>query len=842
MPPQTPRSNAKSGVSITPSFTFGLGLLPSFRFASPRNLNLLNSLSPQRFFNKFTKREEEKKDENPFEHSEIAVSDDPEKATFDLDKHSDSLCTDSADIWLLTNDSQYQSLSLNLTSVNEDTPPKSCEPFLSPHDIFLKKPAEIKEASETSPAEKGDTPASACSSIKRKRSIEDSPCGAVIAEISKHDSPVTTVPPYGELEKASKELWFAELDDVLVRCRKKYRAFKDSQSPGSTTLTKLTSQNQVLSRMLYEKTGVRRSSKQIASRLSRLRKAELTRNKSKSHEVTFPPLSLVPSSPGTPPLDFAFRKMQLSFTYRQAVQGIHNFFLLEESPHDCPTLSPEDVTKEMSLRNRRCREDFERILLRLEEVPIYSVTGVMNLKPTKCQTSTPVSPLTDPALFSDDNGDFLSFVEFKVAAKQRNVQFLSWRSLTTIYKDEDKVLLSTREQINGYRDDDNTFNLQVPFMNHFWAGYLTFLSNGSNNTADIKNLVITQTIFEGDDETTGVIHGFLKYTFEIASHSGGKGIIKVSKIRKTEKPFEDDLDENATVLAHSSPFKSSPNKGDLSVNTHLANQGLNVLPTYNASLVQQNLSQELQGRQPLTAISQNTNHFQHAVQSSTPYSAVDPPTTHPFNASAGQMPQNFYPGVTPSWSPNSQYNPSLQSQMAAQAAAIQAAAQSMPLRQGSANNEQFAQDRFVSNAQTSHNLNGAAMTMQRRPDLGFDGDFAANGMTQSIPSWQSHGYPNAPPQYMNHMTQPSINSAPASQLHFFPPNEVRQNTSVSRKSSHKTGEIGDNKPNNNNITFGPIMGYDPSRDNKQQPKKPKNGMNIHKFSLNPQIMYKPKKQ
>lgn len=867
MPPQTPRSNAKSGVSITPSFSFGLGLLPSFRFGSPRNINLLSSLSPHRFFNRFAKGKDEdlkKEDgeENPFDHpnpaAAAAAGPSTEKDSFELDKHSDTM-NDSADIWSLTNDSQYQSLSLNLTSINEDTSPKSCEPFLSPHDMFLKKPADIKDSGlKSSPVDKGDTPSSTSSNLKRKRSIDDSPCATVVAQISNLDSPQANV-PYDDLEKSSKELWFSELDDVLVRCHKKYKSFKASQSPGST-LTKLTSQNQVLSKMLYKKTGVQRTSKQIASRLSRLRKVETTKLRNALAKDNVPLLSLEPDSPESSPLDFSLDKLELSFTYKRAVQGVHQFLQLTECPRECPVLTADDISKEVAFENRRFKEDFDRMLPRLEDVPVYSVTGSMNLKPSQGLTSTPVSPLTDPALFCIDNGDFLSFMEFKVIARNTSEQFLSWKSLTTIYKDEDKVLLSTREQINGYRYVEDVFDLHVPFMNHFWAGYLTFLSNGSNTSSDIKNLYITQVIYEGENEMNGTIHGYLTYKFEIGSNGSSGGFIRVLKMQKNEKLIDDDLDENATVLVHSSPLKSSPQKGDLTVNTHLANQGIVehplTVPTYNASLVNQfnpnyeaGFSQEAQGRPPMVT-SQSTSQVPHSTQARTPLTAVEPSSAHPLlQPSAGQMPQNYQGGFMP-WSSNAQFNPQVHPQMVAQAAAMQAAAQSLPqnMVQGATNipADQYGSERYVPVGAPNLGManNAQAMMMQRRSVQNNDAEFGANAnMVPSGHNWQGQMPQNVAGHFVNQNIQPCINSAPASQLHFFPQNEARSSVPNARKSL-KGSEQTDHgsKPNNNNITFGPIMGYDPLRDNKTQPKKNKGGMNIHKFSLNPQIMYKPKKQ
>lgn len=840
MPPQTPRSNAKSGNSITPSFSFGLGLLPSFRFGSPRNINLLSSLSPQRFFNRFARE----KKENPFDLNDTAGS---QKDSFD---HSDSV-NDLADIWSLTNDSQYQSLSLNLTSVNEIPLPKSCEPFLSPQDFFLKKPADIKDAL-SSPLAKEDTPQST-SSLKRKHLVDASPCTTVVAQISQNDSPGKPDTPYEELDKANKELWFSELDNVLVRCHKKYKTFKASQSPGSS-LTKLTSQNLVLSKMLFNKTGIRRSSKQIASRLSRLRKVE-TLKQAKTLQESLPTISPELYSPQLAPVDFALSKMELSFVYKRAVQGVHQFLVLTDGPTNCPLVTAEALRKEISLKNSRYTEDFEHILPRLEDVPVYFIEGSMNLKPAESLTSTPISPLTAPHLFCIDNGDFLSYLEFKATVRQSNSQMLSWKSLTTIYKDDNKVLLSTREQINGYRGLNDTFDLQVPFMNHFWSGYLTFLCNGSNSSSEIKNILITQVIFEGDDESTGTVHAYLTYSFDLSTDGANSGGIRVLKMQKSDKIVDDDLDENATVLVHSSPlktspFKVSPLKSDLRVNTELANQGIHdgpqSVPTYNASLVHQfnpnydsRMAQDLQGRPPMMT-SQSAMHIPQYVQASTPLTAVDPLTVPQFQqASAGQMPPSYNPGFVPSWNTNPQYKQHVHPQVVPQNAAIRAAASAMSPSMAHDNpnitHEQIQSKRYVPVGPPNPMANTQAVMMQGASDL-TDEDYSANGnIMQGRPNWQAHLPQNVAGHFIN---QPCINSAPASQLHFFPQGEAAPPAMPNNpKSAEHSG-----KANNNNIKFGPIMGYDPLRDNKTQPKKQKGGMNIHKFSLNPQIMYKPKKQ
>lgn len=865
MPPQTPRSNAKAGASITPSFSFGLGLLPSFRFGSPRNINLLTSLSPQRFFNRFNKKEgeAEKKQDDPFQNTNATSMDSKQSfgkeafddEAFDLDRHSDSLA-DSADIWSLTNDSQYQSLTLNLTSINEDSSPKTGEPFLSPHEMFLKKPAQIKDsvhsndpAPLSSPVDNQGTPASTSSrssSLKRKHSLDDSPCTALVAEISRSET-LGSTPIACTLERASKDLWFAELDDFLLQCHQKYKRFKASQSP-KATLTKLTSQNQVLSKMLYKKTGIERSSKQIASRLSRLRKIESTKLKNESRQNSIPfgnGTAHIPKA--LPLLDLRLQKVGMSFKYKRAVQGVHDFLFLTEPPLTCIRLSSDDLEKDMPFENRRFKDDFKRKLPDLGEVPIYVVTGIMNFKSPQGHTSTPVSPLTDPGLFNLDNGTFLSVVELQAAPRQSDVQFLAWKSHTTIYKDEEKVLLNSREQINGYRNQNGMFDLQVPFMNHFWAGYLTFLSNGSNTFDDVCNLFVTQEIYEGDNGTNEVMHAYIVYRFQISLDGASGGHVKVHMLPKVSKSLDDDLDDNATVLVHSSPLKGSPHKNETraqSTNNNIKGSPQSV-PTYNASLLHQfnpnydsRISLESQCR-PLMTSSQSTSQIPRETQSRTPLTAVDPPTAPPFpQASAGQMSQGLNGVYGAPWSSGTQYNPQMHPQMHAQAVAIQAAAQTVPQNIRHANETgvagHFTSERYIPVGHPARMPNNPIMMPMHAPDNSI-GMNVMNGVNYQGPSRGS-----CPGQFAQPPTQPY--SAPATQLHFFPQgNEgMPAVASNNHKLTSRSSEYGELKTNNNNITFGPILGYDPLRDIKPEPKKPKNG--IHKFTLNPQIMYKPKKQ
>ena len=67
---------------------------------------------------------------------------------------------------------------------------------------------------------------------------------------------------------ADDKVWWPELDDVLIKSLYKYKKFKEDQdSFNASSILKKTSQNKIISRMLLNKTGILRTTKQISSRI-----------------------------------------------------------------------------------------------------------------------------------------------------------------------------------------------------------------------------------------------------------------------------------------------------------------------------------------------------------------------------------------------------------------------------------------------------------------------------------------------------------------------------------------------------------------------------------------------
>lgn len=872
MPPHTPRSKStRSGNTLTPSFTFGLGLLPSFKFGSPRNMSLLSSISPHRFFNRFAKGKDELdlpdgldppvavmgsnnadifSEFSPKEARDSFIDDLADgKKKFDMDTTADLICTgDSVDLWSLANDdSQNPSMTINLTSIHEEvSTSKDADLFLSPDDLFLQNPAEIRKKDDpklqSSPID--DDQLSETSSKKRKLSESpDSPCKLLATRIDSIGSPVASVSPAGRRDLNTSKLWTPSLDAVLIACYRKYRIYKSGQLPDSASFKHM-SQNKILSRMLFNKTGVVRSPKQVSSRIFRLNKARLGEARAKSPEprvkeelsVAVEANNTLASSPvsGTPIAhhhievpSLAVDSFTMAFNYNLPIQGTHSFSkLMSESLNTTKVSNTLELRSALSISNAQFHTDFEKFASKLIAlaVPVYDVKSQINFKPSEDATSTPTSPLTNPRSFTIENGNFSCHLGMRLAANACSDDFISWKSCMTIYKDEDKVLLRSRELINGYKRVDGTFEFQIPFLNNFWAGYLTFLINGSNDFKDLKSLRIVQVIYEGDDENFGKVHGLLSYRFENAKMN--QGTVSVSLI-KIETGADNELDDNATVLASSSPVKASTTKSVLSVNTTLANTnmvpGPLSIPTYNANVVRK-FNPNYNGNGAGTPMDYQPSSATSMYPMDMPYQGspetLDTPASINMSGlqSAGQMMVQPTHNMAP-------------------VEVVQAGRFDTRMSHGAHTQFQTPIPPGVvmaNPAMGAHYIQNMSMVPHGMTDgvaprydtMHTSGMAPQTPLTAGIAPGQQWGmvYPRPEPVY----SHPPINSAPASQVQFFPKNAA--NSPNPGRASNKPG---------NTITFGPILGYDPSKDVKDQSKRAKPG--VHKFLQNPQVMYKPKK-
>lgn len=877
MPPHTPRSKStRSGTNLTPSFTFGLGLLPSFKLTSPRNISLLSSISPHRFFNRFSRGKDDfdNRDglERPVEHiggsnadifnlfSSDNVKDSfiddisDEKKKFDIDSTADLICTgDSVDLWSLTNDSQNPNLTANLTSINEECSITKDSDFLqSPNLLFLRNPVKLEHKEgpklESSPLENEDrlrTPS-------RKRKISDaadSPCKLLAARIESVDSPSFTRSHHNYEEQNSSKIWTPQLDEALQSCFKKYRLFRESQ-PTDSVAFKYTSQNKILSRMLLNRTGVQRTPKQVSSRLCRLNKSRANNATEQSLDIALPgnsashisnrpavlssPIALLsPIHAEVPHL--TLEEFTISFIYKLPIQGVHNFSKLVPTDHESSYVANIlELKKLLLINNTAFAADFDKISGKLlsQSVPVHSIISQINFKPNEDSASTPTSPLTNPRSFTIENGNFLSHLRMRLAPNVSHQDFISWKSCISIYKDDEKVLLRSKELINGYKSVDGAYDLQVPFLNNFWAGYLTFLSNGLSAYNDVKSLQIVQIIYDGDDDSYGNIHGYFTYRFDISKMNQGNATVSFIRL---ESSADLEVDDNATVPASSSPAKSIGAKATLSIDTSLANGQSTPDPIsvsgYNATLLHK-FDPDYNHADRAIPLSMRPNSasviYRPACQCKSP-DIMDTPTSLTIGSGRHQSAGQIMNHVTPT----------LSAMPHAPSGNFQQGIQVINQDQFQPSVEQIHQLTMASTNFLPQFVQGVPMVPANVND-GTDMHMRFNPMGNPATVPQAHvlGGIEPPQQWrmMYHLqntvyTQPPIRSAPASQLQFFPKNTSAYSGEQKRAIKLAT-----------TITFGPILGYDPSKDTKEHMKRTKSDMNFHKFLLNPQVMYKPKKK
>lgn len=858
MPPHTPRSTQnRTGNALTPSFSFGLGLLPSIRFTSPRNINILSSISPHRFFNRFTKGADEHihPDALPEHVQQQPAAKDGSPGLFEFDQakenqfmefsllqsakmddnNSDLICTsESVEMWSLANENQT---AMNLTSINEDTNDKDM--FLSPEELFLEKPSQMPAVLpklESSPIE-DDTPLSVTRTPTKRRKLSsnsDSPCKLLATQIADLDSPQRLKGSTPKSTSSSTKLWTAELDDALLRCYEKYTRYRQTHSPNSAVF-KYTTQNKILSRMLQNKTGVARTAKQITARLVRLKNSPgpkpAKQPESSKNILSSPPEIVVTDALHSLRNALAdlvsIEQILIAFNYKHTIPREHQFTTLNQKAGNPPLNLPvSGARKLLPYENHKFAAEFDTISPKLlaQNVLIHNVHCEINFKTQDALTSTPASPFTDPKSLSMDNGSFLSYTSIKVPGSKLTDGFLSWTSSITVYKGNDKVLLKTKERVNGYKNETGNFEFDLPFLNNFWAGYLTFLTNGSNSFEDIKGIVILQVIHEGNDENSGRIHGYFIYRFDLAAFNGGYSSVSSIKLKELSLTgdSEDLEDDNATVLAASSPLKPSPPRRALSVRTDVANActvaGPLTAPTMNAAILHKfnpnyGASMEAPQERPFIHQSNSTNSIY-----------VDASSTTPVIGSARDL-QDMTPPLSSMGQPSA-------GQIIPQMRNDQGPAQSCP-----PNPQTFVNSNMTAAPMVNPYAQFNAPAQFQQPD----GSKMAGMMPMgSMPQQQVPVHMMAatmPPQQqwavngmdVNRFSQPSVSSAPPTQLQFFP-------GSQESTSSRDQGKVG------NTITFGPILEYDPSKDLKSHTKRAKSNVNFHKFPLNPQIMYKPKRK
>lgn len=499
----------------------------------------------------------------------------------DFDALSDLINGSVSDLWS-HNDSQ--NLSVNLTSIMEDSDDK--EVFFSPNDLFLDPLPKLSKLSPNTYSDITSTP------IRRQSEgsvSADTPCRKLASKIEILDSPVrhkSSSTAYNEL-LCTQKVWTVSLDEELIRSWNKYKLYKASHP--DPAIFKYTTRNKILSRMLYSRTNVFRSPKQVSARLQRLIKYKVDEANSTSFPATTvrapalqPPIAVMPVS--VPPMlqnvtseYLNFHEFHMGFQFKDYMLGKHTFAVLG------PTFLPQPTYEIFSqiastIHHQKFLADLTQIspVLSSRQIPIHNVLCSINFN-TQPDASSPLSPEASSHLINLSNGLFLSFLKLRVPCSHSKKPFLAWRSIITVYKGLNEILLSTEDAVNGYKDNNQDYILQIPFLNSFWSGYLSFLMNGTNSFKDLNDLTILQAICEGENGLDG-IKGYFIYNFTASNTISSSLHVSMFKLQNMHTEARvDDFDEVETILAPSSPIASSPHKPEMQLSQMRINVDLDNL-------------------------------------------------------------------------------------------------------------------------------------------------------------------------------------------------------------------------------------------------------------------------
>lgn len=674
--PETPRNPRTSGlVKHTPTFSFGLSFLPSFNFNSP-----LQTVSPHKFIQSSSSENFGKIIKNDRKPS-ICSGSTPKSSRSFLDSlasssrkrsnpDSDEASTikDDMDMWSsLGNDSNSHNLT-SLTSIYEKSADKenfdSSKDFLTPSKLTKKivdseSSIDSKFVDLTNKPNKEFKPLYKSNSDKKinqkkrklSNSITDSPNNIIATQIA-----LSVVSPISKrilsnsklnLLEHEDKVWYPDLDDILINAFLKYRQFKDNHGFASSSVLANTSQNKVLSWMLLHKTGLSRTSKQIASRLFRLAKSKRLNKPSKSKTTnaqsldeihcnpfddslnstgiqsmeSLPPddidreLDLILSSPindndnVNPASKFSFAPTVCSLTFSKEATA-HSFTTLDPVYQD--TFNFDDLSQNLLPSIKQFTESMQ---FNCPSAQGWIVDHSINMDfelPRQIATSTPISPFPNQYHLKSINisdGSFKSYMQLEVNCQEKianSPSMLQWKSLCQIYNGNNSQIHESCDIINGYKLEGSKYEFQIPFMKNFFLGYFHFLINGGNPKE--MDLCITQVLYELDPESkdfdpkNSSVTGYFIHRFK-----AGKGTSTFKKIQYKGGLSVPEKDDNETVLAYSSPYRpspqsfpnDSPSKGrmiPLSIDTNQANnytsRGPMTAPVYNSNIVSRKLVKE----------------------------------------------------------------------------------------------------------------------------------------------------------------------------------------------------------------------------------------------------------
>lgn len=969
---------------MTPSLTFGINFLPSFHFESP--MNMINTLSPQliRPLDRLERHERLSCLEVPHKGDIFNILTPPSsskslhnkllEAPGASEDHSRSqekqsggerrISEQSMDIWSLQNDAESANTSSisNMAEHRNDKKSSCLTPRKliigtgdrnkghPPIDRSLHMRSDLKRDSEYP------------SSLIKKRKLipeETSPSASIATKIELMVSPRTASSVTHEEDLVPKEpistnkVWNPELDKALSVSYLKFKTYKASGFFDPEEL-KSSSQNKILSQMLLKKTGVLRSTKQIASRLFRLSKKPgsivneapsssplderlktpretpideyqtlepLTRNAAIADNTdcdgeldSLPSLSTSQSearsgSGSTMKGNYALfpRDIKLKFEQKKPHTLCHEF--LSHARNESMPLSPHLFKEKIGEALKKELETELVSLLEKQGLPVLFITNNLNLNTSGAQSISPGSEMSpfeyapSPVCMDFDLGRISSYMIVDVKANCETGDFLQWKCITKVFK-ANKMIFKRTDSINGYMKDEqkHLYELQIPFLKEFWSGYLSFLKDGINDEEDLRDLYVVQYICDRNyTERGGNINGVFMHSFHSSSFELSTSKIEYVSFCNDYKI--DESDENATVLAVSSPFDGSfaynsplrrRNSQQLFIDTTKAkdiiSHGPHTAPIYNSDVLREGNMLSIQGNQSTNSQMPNSSTMGRRFisepeislhQFSTGRSKLLPKTDLPHgrvgelsNEQSSSFVKTEYTnpeiiGLT--FDVQKQYSNAINPSESFVAGKI------LMIPPIAKQEQRTAGVVMMSTPQRNHNLAprihaDPAITqmvddyqMQSHPLL-FTSRMGTNFQDTQVPS---DGHVLLPIENQVHLHsrqpvhfpvgyQPSQHQSIASPYHrnF---NNRQDDVFVKRVPILPAGDCLEpfrqgmkNKPSKLNkenygpkqITFCPIMEYDPSKDINSIPKPPqiKHGIGVHRFPVNtPVSIYKPKK-
>ena len=451
--------------------------------------------------------------------------------------------------------------------------------------------------------------------------VEDTPNNTAASKIAKlMDSPLafrkhSVANSIASSVANDDKVWNAELDEILMKCLYKYRQFKDETYINQSLVLKRTSQNRVLSRMIMNKTGILRTAKQISSRIFRLTRSGKLQKDSRSplnihsngeiaddHDIMFTPLEevsenqhastdsilrdalidkeldiLLSSSPldmcipqsSLARLDFSIRDFKLTHKFNDQTI-VFTKFTCDTDSSPIPSVASSELHPLVNRLVRKTCLD--------KNIPVFKVSHNINLN-HHCHlaASTPMSAISPTNVIHPTNlsqGHMESVLSIAVQLTEAE-PYLTWYSSVEVFKGNQRLFCHQDIIIGLYNQETKKHIFQIPLLKNFFAGHISYLMNGAAITHE-ENIYIAQTISSKKetnnlpDQNSNRVH--LIHDFDV---TGNKGLTTVEQIQNQHHYSRDELtneyqhqrnfvvdssrdkDDNETILADSSPYKSS---------------------------------------------------------------------------------------------------------------------------------------------------------------------------------------------------------------------------------------------------------------------------------------------